>query len=327
MTSEQHEGTEDIETTEEGDISGFQNDLNALANERGRPVLLLNCLMMDEFLTDVKDVIKTISVTDHTFSNNKQLSVLLKSQGGLATDTYKLILALRTYADDIEVLVPDYAKSAATFFCLGADTIYMGQAGELGPLDPQVIDRTGSARPVSALETFKGLEHLLNHSLQAFDAIVELLLERAHLDVPVAIKNAEPLFAAIASPLYKNVDLQKLSEFGRYLAEIEQYALRVMLRWGYKNQMDTDPGKISWIVHRLVWEYPSHEFVIDLDEAQAIGLNANLLDSSSEEISKRILDSGIPIGLGLPDDEIGLGNSSCKASDKEIEEDGDEEQG
>lgn len=324
MTTEQPEDIETTETTAaEDDVRDFQNDLNALANERGRPVLLLNCLMVDELLSAIED----ISDEHPDFRKHKQLSVLLKSQGGYATATYKLILALRNCADDIEVLVPDYAKSAATFFCLGSDMIYMGQAGELGPLDPQVIDRTGSARPVSALETFKGLEHLLNHSLQAFDAIVELLLERAHLDVPVAIKNAEPLFAAIASPLYKNVDLQKLSEFGRYLAEIEQYALRVMLRWGYKNQMDTDPGKISWIVHRLVWEYPSHEFVIDLEEAQAIGLNANLLDSSSEEISKRILGSGIPIGLGLPDDEIGLGNSSCKASDKEIEEDGDEEQG
>lgn len=323
MTSEQHEGTEDIETTEEGDISGFQNDLNALANERGRPVLLLNCLMVDKSLTDVKDVIKAISVADPTFRQHKQLSVLLKSQGGLATDTYKLILALRTYADDIEVLVPDYAKSAATFFCLGADTIYMGWAGELGPLDPQVIDRTGGVRWLSALETFKGLEHLLNHSLQAYDAIVELLLTRAHLDVPIAIEKAEPLFAAIASPLYKNVDLRELREFGRYLAEIEQYALRVMLRWGYNE----DQSKIHQIVRRLVWEYPSHEFVIDLAEAQEIGLNAKLLDSSSEEISERILGSGVPVGLGLPAEAVDLDNSSGKELDKEVEEDDDEAQG
>ncbi len=140
MTSEQ---PEDMETTdEENDLRDFQNDLNALANERGRLVLLLNCLMVDEYLADVKDIVKAMSVSDNTFRNHKQLSVLLKSPGGLATDTYKLILALRTCAEDIEVLVPDYAKSAATFFCLGSDTIYMGWAGELGPLDPQVIDRT-----------------------------------------------------------------------------------------------------------------------------------------------------------------------------------------
>lgn len=319
MTSEQ---TESIETTEEGDVRGFQDDLNALANERGRPVLLLNCLMVDESLTAVKDKVKAVSVADPTFRKHKQLSVLLKSPGGLATDTYKLILDLRTCADDIEVLVPDYAKSAATFFCLGSDMIYMGRAGELGPLDPQVIDRTGGVRPLSALETFKGLEHLLNHSLQAFDAIVELLLTRAHLDVPIAIKNAEPLFAAIVSPLYQNVDLHELREFGRYLAQIEQYALRVMRRWGYINE---DPSKIHQIVRRLVWEYPSHEFVIDLDEAQEIGLNAKLLDSSSEEISKRILGSGNEFGLGwLPNESVDLGNPDSKTLDKEAEEDGDE---
>ena len=320
MVSEQPES---IETTEEGDGRGFQDDLNALANDRGRPVLLINCLMVDELITAIED----ISVANPAFRKHKQLSVLLKSRGGSATATYKLILALRNCADDIEVLVPDYAKSAATFFCLGSDMIYMGQAGELGPLDPQVIDRTGGVRPLSALETFKGLEHLLNHSIQAYDAIFEMLLVIARLDVPIAIEKAEPLFAAIASPLYKNVDLRELREFGRYLAEIEQYSLRVMFRWGYKNHIDTDPSKISHIVHRLVWEYPSHEFVIDLAEAQAIGLNAKLLDSSSEEISKRILDSGIPVGLGLPDEAVDLDNPSGKELYKEAEEDDDEAQG
>ena len=312
MTSERTEG---IETSAETTFRDFQNDLNTLANERERPVVLIDG-NMDDFVKDYATVMARLAA-----GKDKRLSVLLSSPGGSGPAAYRMILYMRQYADNIEVLVPFEAKSAATLFCLGADTIYMGRESELGPLDPQILDRTGRARRVSVLETFKGLEHLLNHSLQAHDAIVDMLLERAHLDVPNAIKNAEPLFAAIVSSLYKNVNLHELSEFGRYLAQIEQYALRVMLRWGYASEY---PIEVYRIVRKLVWEYPSHEFVIDLKEAQDIGLNVKPMDSSSEEISKRILDSGFSFGLGRPGESADLGNPDSKTLDKEAEEDGDE---
>ena len=285
-------------------------------------MLLLNG-PMDDFHTQFG------IITAPIFGKYKQLSVILNSPGGSATATYKMILALRRYVDDIEVLVPRQAKSAATFFCLGADTVYMGTEGELGPLDPQVLDRTGSVRQVSALETFKGLEQLLDHSLEAFDTIVKLLLVRTHLDVPIALKHTEPLFAAIVSSLYQNVDLHELGESRRYLAEIEEYAVRVMTRWSYKNE---DADKVQQIVRRLVWEYPSHGFVIDLEEAQEIGLNAKPLSFGSEEISKRILDSedSYPL-VGFPDTPNNRRNAPDykipTAEERESEEDGNETEG
>ena len=298
------------------------SDMTALATECGRSVILLNG-PMDDFVIESGTFLAQI-----VSGGNRRLSILLNSLGGSGTATYKMILSMRQYADDIEVLVPRYAKSAATLFCLGADTIYMGKEGELGPLDPQILDRTGIGRRVSALETFKGLEHLLGHSLEAFDSTVRFLLQNAPMDIHQAMEHAKPLFAAIVSPLYQNVDLHELGEAGRDLAEVEEYAFRAMQRWGYK---DMEEGDIRQIARKLVWEYPSHEFVIDLAEARDIGLKVKPMSDISESFentANRIVDR-LDVAeqyawSGLPDIQVERDNADCAPSTTEKEGEGND---
>lgn len=311
MTSEQKQ-TNNPET-----IVDFQEALDTLASKRERPMLYV-CGGMDY---DTYEKIRDLATLK--LEGFSQLSVLLSSHGGHIEPAYKMVLALRRYMNDIEVLVPGWAKSAATLFCLGADTVYMGVDGELGPLDPQIIDRSGSARPISSLESFKALEQLLRHSLESFDSIVQLLLQRAHMDVPHAINHAKPLFAAIVSPLYQQIDPHELGEAGRYLAEGEEYAIRTMRRWGYPYKSDID---VQDIAHRLVWNYPSHGFVIDLNEAQSMGLNVKELDDESDKVSKFILENaGENIGIGFPHPQsicCDIEDTECQNSDN-VEGDND----
>ena len=111
----------------------------------------------------------------------------------------------------------------------------------------------------------------------------------AALDFLHAIEHATPLFSAIASPLYRQIDPNELGQASMYLSEIEEYAKRVMGRWGYSDMREDE---IYEIVRRLVWEYPSHDFVIDLQEASDIRLHAELLDDESNEICLNILEQG-----------------------------------
>ena len=261
-----------------------ESSLDRLARHRERPALRLSC---DMDWTCV-DAVRRIS---EQLEGVGELSVLLDSSGGDIECAYRSILALRDVVDDIEVLVPGWAKSAATFFCLAADSIHIGRYGELGPLDPQMLDRTGSARRVSALESSKALDRLLNYSLESLDGIVLFLLDRTHMDIPQAIENSQPLFASIASSLYSQVDPRELGEATRSLSISEEYAVRVMQRWGYQ---ELDEGKIRGIARRLVWDYPTHGFVIDLEEAREIGLTAERLDETSDIISRAILDDPGP---------------------------------
>ena len=293
-------------TSEQTDNSDVFQDLNSLARLRQRPVILLDG-PMDEFLAGWGSFIAP------AISEERRLSVLLNSPGGSATATYRMMLSLRNHVDDIEVLVPHWAKSAATLFCLGADAIYMGKEGELGPLDPQVLEGTGNSSRISSLESFKALERLFDYSLETFDGIVEWLLEKSYMDVPNAMDRATPLFSAIVSPLYRQIDPHELGKSGMFLAEIEEYAIRAMQRWGYK---DEDEDKVLGTVRSLVWDYPSHSFIIDLQEAKELGLNVSELDDDSESLCEEILSHDdaqdiLPVPFGLPTVATEQDDSNC----------------
>jgi ClpP class serine protease len=54
-----------------------------------------------------------------------KLTVLLESPGGNQDHAYRLVRTFRRFADSLEVIVVSWAKSGATFFCLGADKIFL----------------------------------------------------------------------------------------------------------------------------------------------------------------------------------------------------------
>jgi serine dehydrogenase proteinase len=69
-----------------------------------------------------------------------KLDIFLCSDGGTATVPWRLIPTCREFAEEIGVLVPFRAYSAATQIALGADQIVMHPFGELGPVDPAVAN-------------------------------------------------------------------------------------------------------------------------------------------------------------------------------------------
>lgn len=65
------------------------------------------------------------------------LHVLLNSPGGDGETAIRLVRMAQARCDQLTVVLPDQAKSAATLFTLGAHAIWMGPASDLGPVDPQ----------------------------------------------------------------------------------------------------------------------------------------------------------------------------------------------
>lgn len=65
-----------------------------------------------------------------------RLGLFLYSRGGDTSVPWVLVSLLREYCDELEVIIPYRAHSAATMVALGADQILMGRHGQLGPIDP-----------------------------------------------------------------------------------------------------------------------------------------------------------------------------------------------
>ncbi len=67
----------------------------------------------------------------------KELDLILHSPGGRAEATEAIVKYIRQKFKKLRVIVPHEAMSAATMLACAADTIVMGRASYLGPIDPQ----------------------------------------------------------------------------------------------------------------------------------------------------------------------------------------------
>jgi len=89
--------------------------------------------------------------------DTKKGFLILNSNGGSGDAAEKLLTMCRKkFLDEFTIIVPNFAKSAATMMCLGADKIMMGYPAELGPIDPQIPDGRGGWIP--ARSYIDGLE-------------------------------------------------------------------------------------------------------------------------------------------------------------------------
>lgn len=75
-----------------------------------------------------------------------ELDVILHSPGGTPTAAEGMVDYLRSKYDDIRIIVPHAAMSAATMMCCAADEIVMGKHSSLGPIDPQIGLNTPTGR-------------------------------------------------------------------------------------------------------------------------------------------------------------------------------------
>jgi len=67
-----------------------------------------------------------------------RLIIVLNTSGGSAEVAEKLVDIIRAKYGEVYFVVPDFAMSAGTVFCMSGNRIYMDYSSSLGPIDPQV---------------------------------------------------------------------------------------------------------------------------------------------------------------------------------------------
>jgi len=102
----------------------------------------------------------------------EELNVILHGPGGDGTIVEKMVEMCRAHlprhSQKLRVIVPNIAKSAATVFALGADTIIMGYCSELGPIDPQVpVVNSGIPQYISAWAFVESRDNLMTKIAEA----------------------------------------------------------------------------------------------------------------------------------------------------------------
>jgi len=209
------------------------------------------------------------------------LDILIHSPGGHLNECYRVARLFSRCADDWEALVPACAASGATLICLGSSKVVLSEVAFLGPMDPQVVSkRRGKFFEMerqSPLEAFQAVRYLREFSLASLDAAMFFLLERGVAAQP-ALQAAARLAVDLVTPILHEIDPFDLGAFSLDSRVAENYCRRVAApaNESRRTQRTANYGA-------LVEEYPSHEFVIDVEEARSLGFN---VEEPTEEVDQ-----------------------------------------
>ena len=106
---------------------------------------------------EVKDFIEALAKDSH---KHDSIYIFLTTPGGSLTPVQRMVDIFRHFYDEVNFIVPDYAYSAGTIWCMSGDNIYMNYYSTLGPIDPQVPNKEGHL--VAALGYLDKINELLD---------------------------------------------------------------------------------------------------------------------------------------------------------------------
>lgn len=192
-----------------------------------------------------------------------EIDLWLESTGGDANAAYKLALLLRAAAAEVRVVIPDYAKSAGTLLALVGNPLYMAPAAELGPLDPQLPEEGRLTGCISGLSVAGAGEQVATDALELANTYGPEMFGSTGLTRLQTLDAVLHFASRFYEPLVRQLDARLIHEAKQTLRVAEIYALRLLR--GHCDNADE-------VARSLVHDYPSHDFVISIDEARSLGL-------------------------------------------------------
>ena len=136
------------------------------------------------------------------------VDLVLHSRGGDPDAAEKLMKMVRRRVGDavLRVVVPDYAKSAATLMALGANMIAMSDTSELGPIDPQIRFPAGGGgweyySAFSYIEAFRHFKAVLDQNPSDQSAL--LMMSQLEPHVLTELRRVVARTRALAEDLLK----------------------------------------------------------------------------------------------------------------------------
>ena len=102
-------------------------------------------------------------VFSETILKNKDhdnVLLILTTYGGVPDSAFRMARVLQKNYEKITVFVNDFCKSSGTLLAIGADQIIMGDFGEFGPLDIQLVNKDEFNERNSGLDAIQALSLL-----------------------------------------------------------------------------------------------------------------------------------------------------------------------
>jgi hypothetical protein len=206
----------------------------------------------------------------------KNVFVVLTSDGGDAAAAYRVARTLQRKYSKITIYVPGWCKSAGTLCALGAHEIVLGDRGELGPLDVQIRQKDELGERSSGLVVSESLNRLQQHSFEMFQRYMLEIKERSFgsISFKLAAEIAAKMTVGLLEPVYRQIDPVQIGDLGRAMTIASDYGRRLAVS---SKNLQKDG------IEALIQTYPSHDFVIDRREASEVFRNVR--EPSHDEVA------------------------------------------
>lgn len=214
----------------------------------------------------------------------ENVSLILTTYGGDADAAFIISRFLKRKYNIFFLYVFDVCKSAGTLIACGADQIIMGCKGELGPLDVQLVKEDTLGFSSSGLDIYNSLNDLLQQAFSSFEHCFLQILQRSggRITTRTAANIATDFAIGLVRPIAEQLDPMRLGEIRR--------AMNIAKDYGVRLGVDED------LLDKLIMGYPSHSFVIDIEEAKQLFASTretNELEIDVESFISKISNDGI----------------------------------
>lgn len=191
--------------------------INVIERERNSSVICYITGDRENLNTRIApDVIPVLYRHLEKLPDRRSIDLFLYSRGGDIITPWRIVQLIKEYTSRFCVLIPFRSYSAGTLLCLGADEIVMGKMGELGPIDPSVVNpynpkdsQNPSARiPVNIQDVYSYLALASENGglgTKAMVNVFSILAERIH---PLALGNVHRNYLLIRSLASKMLRLR-----------------------------------------------------------------------------------------------------------------------
>lgn len=233
----------------------------------GADILLFTGGIMYGALSKLQDVLRALEN-----NGNEDIYVLIGTSGGNPHEAFQMMQLLHCYYRHIYVVLLGGCYSAGTLFALGAHKIFMSHSANLGPLDIQMRREDDISRMSG--ECYR--QALSDISMVAQRVFIDLFARlKSKRDMLISTQTASHAAGDIAkgllAPITQQIEPTKLGEMMRSQRIGISYGIRLMRR-------SYDPNKARHIVETLARDYPSHDTIVDFEEADRIGLHVERID-------------------------------------------------
>jgi hypothetical protein len=207
--------------------------------------------------------------------------LILTTRGGSPDAAYRMARCLRRHYAKVILYIHGMCKSAGTLVAIGADEIILSDYGEFGPLDVQLGKTDELFENHSGLNITQALASLNTRVVEFFrESLLDLRGgSGGQLSTRLASEIASKLAIGVYESIYRQVDPLQLGSMERAVQIASFYGNRLA-----KGRNNLKPNAVD----RLVNGYPSHSFVIDIDEASTLFNNVRPPDDTEEQLGDSI---------------------------------------